>query len=393
MIVVPAPITGEYHIDGHVRRAGVYAISGHRVTLRQAIASAGGLEKGISDPDIGIIRRINDNQKNVIKVRYSELMSGKVEDPSLAPNDIVFVGGLQAPATTRAGVPATTQAASPQLRFFRIVIGRESNFHDGKRISWAAFKRMLDAIPPPQRKQIVLETAAASPELTVKSYNEAKWYANHLVQLYGMAYFSDTGIDPTPELPLTPDERRQDAQQQVDDPTAQRDKLVASGGDPQFIQQLDHRIAAIREISKGYGGLPRAATTTFTTPAPMRPATQPGAELQMLQEQRRKTAAAAERLAATLGSAHPQRRQLQGMLQALDAKIVALSRTPTATDLPQGQASPQLIRLLSMRAQLEEQIAYLSQSLGATHPVLKSTARQLKAVNKKIDDIVGIPMI
>ena len=106
MIIVPMPIVGEYRVAGQVRQPGVFPIGRH-LTLRTAIDSVG-LEKDVPDPHIRITRRINDRQTTIIDVRYSDLVSGKVEDPVVEPNDDIKVMTELPPATR----PATTRAAS-----------------------------------------------------------------------------------------------------------------------------------------------------------------------------------------------------------------------------------------------------------------------------------------
>ena len=239
--------------------------------------------------------------------------------------------------TDSTAVKTTTQPAI-QLKTFKVVIGRESIFHEGQRTNWTAVELALRNVTEAQRRQTVLEIAAASGDLTIKTFNEAKSHANRLVQLYGLAYLSDTGIDPTLEpLPNPP--------------------------------------------------------AAPAKPAPTPAATQPGAEFRTLQDERRKIAAADQRLAQTFGSAHPQRQHLQAILQALDARMADLSRTPAFIDVPLDKASPELINLLNIRARLEEQMARLSQSLGPKHPLFKTVVEHLKRVNKKIDEIVGVPVI
>ena len=102
LVYVSPPITGEYYIDGSVPRTGVYSLSGRRISLRQAIAAAGGLEKGLVDADIQIIRRTDKETQGIIKTRYSEIASQKAHDLFLEPNDIIRISNQTAPATTRA---------------------------------------------------------------------------------------------------------------------------------------------------------------------------------------------------------------------------------------------------------------------------------------------------
>jgi hypothetical protein len=88
-----------------VRRSGAYALSGRKITLKQAIISAAP-EDVPKDARVELIHRIGANKQEIINVSLDELMSGKVEDETLRPNDIIRVGP-QPRAATR---PAATRA-------------------------------------------------------------------------------------------------------------------------------------------------------------------------------------------------------------------------------------------------------------------------------------------
>src|SRR6185436_8603157 len=49
MVIIPPPTTGEYYMDGHVNRTGVYSLTARKITLKQAVAAAGGLD-GLAIP-------------------------------------------------------------------------------------------------------------------------------------------------------------------------------------------------------------------------------------------------------------------------------------------------------------------------------------------------------
>ncbi len=92
MIIAPLPVTGEYYIDGHVNRTGVYSLTARKISLKQAIAAAGGFD-GLATPTrTDIIRRIGDDKEIFASVDLDKVFSGQQPDIYLKPNDVVRVG-------------------------------------------------------------------------------------------------------------------------------------------------------------------------------------------------------------------------------------------------------------------------------------------------------------
>lgn len=92
MIIAPLPTTGEYYIDGHVNRTGVYSLTARKISLKQAIAAAGGFD-GLATPTrTDIIRRIGDDKEIFASVDLDKVFSGQQPDIYLKPNDVVRVG-------------------------------------------------------------------------------------------------------------------------------------------------------------------------------------------------------------------------------------------------------------------------------------------------------------
>jgi hypothetical protein len=105
--------TGEYYIDGHVPRVGVYSLTGRKISVKQAIVAAGGIEPGFTRARITIIRRDAKDKDHVVmdQVPLDDIFSGKHDDVFLRPNDIVRVAADPAPgdgAAAPASRPATT---------------------------------------------------------------------------------------------------------------------------------------------------------------------------------------------------------------------------------------------------------------------------------------------
>jgi protein involved in polysaccharide export with SLBB domain len=92
MIIVPQPTTGEYYIDGHVNRTGVYSLTARDITLKQAIAAAGGFDQLAVPAQTEVIRRIGNDKEVFALVNLDKVFSGDQPDIFLKPNDIVRVG-------------------------------------------------------------------------------------------------------------------------------------------------------------------------------------------------------------------------------------------------------------------------------------------------------------
>lgn len=89
---VTAGEVGEYFMMGHVNRPGAYSLSGRKLTLKQALAAAGGID-ALGWPDrCQIIRRVGDDREQVVQVNIDEIFSGKAPDLFLKANDIINVG-------------------------------------------------------------------------------------------------------------------------------------------------------------------------------------------------------------------------------------------------------------------------------------------------------------
>lgn len=83
---------GEFYVFGNVYRPGVFSLTGRRITVRQAIAAAGGLGP-LAIPDrCELIRRYNDNQEEIIRLNLDAIFAGTQPDVVLKPNDTINVG-------------------------------------------------------------------------------------------------------------------------------------------------------------------------------------------------------------------------------------------------------------------------------------------------------------
>jgi protein involved in polysaccharide export with SLBB domain len=91
IINVPNIEPGEFYLLGHVSRPGVYSLTGRRVTMKQAIAAAGGLDAVAIPRRCDLIRRIGGIEVTV-QVDLQRIFDGEQPDMFLKADDLVNVG-------------------------------------------------------------------------------------------------------------------------------------------------------------------------------------------------------------------------------------------------------------------------------------------------------------
>lgn len=92
LIYVSHGAMGEYYMAGNVARPGAYGIHGHGPTLKQAIASAGGFGPLAWPARAEIVRRLSNDEEQIIQVNLDSIFAGTEADVMLKPNDLVNVG-------------------------------------------------------------------------------------------------------------------------------------------------------------------------------------------------------------------------------------------------------------------------------------------------------------
>ena len=97
-IYVPSPETGEFYLMGEIERPGVYALTGRRTTIKQAVAAGGNVTRAAWPENSYLIRRIGASQEQVTPINLEKIFAGEEPDIYLKPNDIIAVG-------THAAVP------------------------------------------------------------------------------------------------------------------------------------------------------------------------------------------------------------------------------------------------------------------------------------------------
>ncbi len=91
-ILVPVPKVSRYFVGAHVARPGVYDMTNQKITLKQAIISAGMLDELAIPQRTDVIRRVNENEEVYVRVDLSKVFDGTQPDIFLKPNDTIMVG-------------------------------------------------------------------------------------------------------------------------------------------------------------------------------------------------------------------------------------------------------------------------------------------------------------
>jgi polysaccharide export outer membrane protein len=91
-IYVPFDIIGEFSIMGNVNGSGFINITGRPMTLKMAIAAAGGLGPLAWPKRCEVIRRIGKNKEEIVMVDLDKIARGEQPDFFIKPNDLVNVG-------------------------------------------------------------------------------------------------------------------------------------------------------------------------------------------------------------------------------------------------------------------------------------------------------------
>jgi polysaccharide export outer membrane protein len=91
-IHVPVDIVGEFCIMGNVNNQGYINTTGRPMTLKMAIAAAGGLGPLAWPKTCEVIRRIGKKKEEVVLVDLDKIASGEQPDFFIRPNDLINVG-------------------------------------------------------------------------------------------------------------------------------------------------------------------------------------------------------------------------------------------------------------------------------------------------------------
>ena len=91
-IHVPVDIIGEFCIMGNVNSQGFINITGRPMTLKMAIAAAGGLGPLAWPKNCEVVRRIGKKREEIVLVNLDKIASGEQPDFFIKPNDLINVG-------------------------------------------------------------------------------------------------------------------------------------------------------------------------------------------------------------------------------------------------------------------------------------------------------------
>lgn len=91
-IYVPVDLIGEFCIMGNVNRAGFVGLTGRPMTLKMAIAAAGGLGPLAYPKTCEVVRRLGDDREQIVMVDLDKIASGEQPDFFIKPNDLINVG-------------------------------------------------------------------------------------------------------------------------------------------------------------------------------------------------------------------------------------------------------------------------------------------------------------
>jgi polysaccharide export outer membrane protein len=91
-IHVPVDVIGEFCITGNVNNQGYVNITGRPMTLKMAIAAAGGLGPLAWPKTCEVVRRIGKKKEEIVLVDLDKIASGEQPDFFIRPNDLINVG-------------------------------------------------------------------------------------------------------------------------------------------------------------------------------------------------------------------------------------------------------------------------------------------------------------
>lgn len=92
LISVPPGSVGEYYMMGNVARTGAYDITGRRLTVKEAVAAAGGFGPLAWPSRADLVRRVSQDEEQIIQLDLDAIFAGTAPDFYLKPNDILNVG-------------------------------------------------------------------------------------------------------------------------------------------------------------------------------------------------------------------------------------------------------------------------------------------------------------
>ncbi|MHC4622897.1 MAG: polysaccharide biosynthesis/export family protein [Planctomycetota bacterium] len=91
-IYVPVDIIGEFYVTGNTRNQGAINLTGRPMTLKMAIAAAGGLGELAWPKRCEVVRRLGKDREEIVMVDLDKIASGEQPDFFIKPDDLINVG-------------------------------------------------------------------------------------------------------------------------------------------------------------------------------------------------------------------------------------------------------------------------------------------------------------
>ena len=91
-ITAQLDVVGEFYVLGNVNNQGVINLTGRPMTLKMAIAAAGGLGQLAWPKKCEVIRRIGEKKEEIVMVDLEKIANGTQPDFFIKPNDVINVG-------------------------------------------------------------------------------------------------------------------------------------------------------------------------------------------------------------------------------------------------------------------------------------------------------------
>ncbi len=91
-ITIQLDVIGEFYVLGNVNGQGVINLTGRPMTLKMAIAAAGGLGPLAWPRKCEVIRRIGEKKEEIVMVDLEKIATGTQPDFFIKPNDVINVG-------------------------------------------------------------------------------------------------------------------------------------------------------------------------------------------------------------------------------------------------------------------------------------------------------------
>jgi protein involved in polysaccharide export with SLBB domain len=92
VVQVPTLEVGEFYVMGEISRPGVYSLTGREVTVKMAVAAAGGFGPLSWPENTILIRRVADNSEQIVPLDLQAIFQGERPDIMLKPNDVIAIG-------------------------------------------------------------------------------------------------------------------------------------------------------------------------------------------------------------------------------------------------------------------------------------------------------------